>query len=121
MGFRPENLPFFIKIFVFLNDSCLIALFSLYTSLSGRIHILSKRYLSWGQTCWLLSTDCTKENEFWHPLCKLLLSSQDRAKSLFCTFLYCFCSDDHIFLFTRSHYIPILIVYHFIQFSKEDN
>ena len=98
-----------------------MALFSLYTSLSGRIHILSKRYSPWEQTCWLLSTDCTKENEFWHPLCKLLLSSQDRAKSLFCTFFYFFCSDDHIFLFTRSHYIPILIVYHLIEFSKEEN
>ena len=57
----------------------------------------------------------------WHPLCKLLLSSQDRAKSLFCTSFYFFCSDDHIFLFTRSQYIPILIVYHLIQFSKEEN
>ena len=74
----------FVK--VFLNDSCQIALFSLNTSLSGKIHILSKRYSPWEQTCWLLSTDCTKENEFWHPLCKLLLSSQDRAKSLFGTF-----------------------------------
>ena len=109
----------FVK--VFLNNSCQIALFSLCTSLSGRIHILSKRYSPWEQTCWLLSTDCTKENEFWHPLCKLLLSSQDRAKSLFCTFFYFFCSDDHIFLFTRSHFIPILIVYHLIQFSKEEN
>ena len=77
----------FVK--VFLNDSCYIAHFSLYTSLSGKIHILSKRYSPWEQTCWRLSFDCTKENEFWHPLCKLL-SSQDRAKSLFCTFFYLF-------------------------------
>ena len=58
MGFGPENLPFsskFVK--VFLNDSCQIALFSLYTSLSGRIHILSKRYSPWEQTCWLPSTE----------------------------------------------------------------
>ena len=106
---------------VFLNDSCYIALFSLYTSLSGRIHILSKRYSPWEQTCWLLSTDCTKENEFWHPLCKLLLSSQERAKSFFCTFFNFFCSDDHISLFTRSQYMPILIVYRVIKFSKEGN
>ena len=39
----------------------------------------------------------------------------------FVLFSIFFCSDDHIFLFTRSHYIPILIVYHLIQFSKEEN
>ena len=50
-----------------------------------------------------------------------MLSSQDRAKSLFCTFLYCFCSDDHIFLFTRSQNVRVLIVHHLIQFSKEEN
>ena len=32
-----------------------------------------------------------------------------------------FCSDDHIFLFTRSQYMPILIVYRVIKFSKEGN
>ena len=41
------------------------------------------------KTCWPLSTDCAKENEFWHPLCKMLLSSQNRAfvKGYFAKFL----------------------------------
>ena len=86
-----------------LNKSCQNALFSLYTSLSGRIHILSKRYSPWEQTCWLLSTDCTKENELWHPLCKLLLSSQDRAKSLFCTFFYFFFARMITFFCLHGH------------------
>ena len=91
------------------------------TYLSGRIHVLSKRYSPWGQTCWLLSTDCTKENEFWHPLCKLLLSSQERAQSFFCTCFIFFARMITFFLFTMSQYMPILIVYRVIQFSKEGN
>ena len=91
------------------------------TSLSGRIHILSKRDSPWEQTCWPLPTDCTKENEFWHPLCKMLLSSQNRAILLFCIFFHFLSLDDHIFLFKRSQYMPVLIVYHLIHFSKEEN
>ena len=31
------------------------------------------------------------------------------------------CSDDQLFLFTRSQNMRVLIVYHLIQFSKEEN
>ena len=39
----------------------------------------------------------------------------------FVLFFYFLSSDDHIFLFERSQYMPVLIVHRLIQFSKEEN